>query len=154
VYSWVQRTHSLPVQYSTSLVITSALQFLSWHKWRQIPLTFYKGMASFALVYASKHWTVNRSKIKTKSAEMRFLSSVAGYTLLDKKRTGRGKSEAIPVTGLGGTIRLRDVEAPTFSTKSAHRWRWGCQPHAPAALYPQQVSWYSFPLEAESTPGP
>jgi hypothetical protein len=34
------------------------------------------------------------------------------------------------------------------------RRRWGCQPYAPAALYPQEVSWYSFLLEAESTPGP
>jgi hypothetical protein len=23
-----------------------------------------------------------------------------------------------------------------FSKQSAHRWRWGCQPYAPAALYP------------------
>jgi hypothetical protein len=28
------------------------------------------------------------------------------------------------------------------------------QPYAPAALYPQEYSWYSFLLEAESTPGP
>jgi hypothetical protein len=33
-------------------------------------------------------------------------------------------------------IGLWDVEAPTFSIQSAHRWRWGCQPYAPAALYP------------------
>jgi hypothetical protein len=51
------------------------------------------------------------------------------------------------------TIGLRDVEAPTFSRQSAHRWRWGCQPYAPAYLYPQEDSWYSFLLEAESTPG-
>jgi hypothetical protein len=30
----------------------------------------------------------------------------------------------------------------------------GCQPYAPTALYPQEDSWYSFQLEAESTPGP
>jgi hypothetical protein len=29
-------------------------------------------------------------------------------------------------------IGLWDVEAPTFSRQSAHRWRWGCQPDAPA----------------------
>jgi hypothetical protein len=28
------------------------------------------------------------------------------------------------------------VETPTFSRQSAHRWRWECQPYAPAALYP------------------
>jgi hypothetical protein len=33
-------------------------------------------------------------------------------------------------------IRLWNVEAPTFSREMAHRWRWGCQPYAPAALYP------------------
>jgi hypothetical protein len=33
-------------------------------------------------------------------------------------------------------IGLWDVEAPTFSRQSAHRCRWGCQPYAPAALYP------------------
>jgi hypothetical protein len=49
---------------------------------------------------------------------------------------------------------LWDVEAPTFSIQSAHRWRWGCQPYAPPALYPQEQSWYSFLLEAESIPGP
>jgi hypothetical protein len=41
-----------------------------------------------------------------------------------------------------------------FSRQSAHRWRWGCQPYAPDALYPQEDSWYSFLSEAESTPGP
>jgi hypothetical protein len=51
-------------------------------------------------------------------------------------------------------IELWEVEAPTFSRQSAHRWRWGCQPYAPAALYPQKDSWYSFLLEAESIPGP
>jgi hypothetical protein len=29
-------------------------------------------------------------------------------------------------------IFLWDVEAPTFSRQLAHRWRWGCQPYAPA----------------------
>jgi hypothetical protein len=49
-------------------------------------------------------------------------------------------------------IGFWDVEAPTFSRQSAHRWRW-CQAYALAALYPQEDSWYSFLLEAESTPG-
>jgi hypothetical protein len=34
------------------------------------------------------------------------------------------------------SIGLWDVEAPTFSRQSAHRWRWSCQPYAAAALYP------------------
>jgi hypothetical protein len=48
---------------------------------------------------------------------------------------------------------LWDVEAPTFSRQSAHRWRWGCQPYAPAAVYPQEDTLYSFLFEAESTVG-
>jgi hypothetical protein len=55
-------------------------------------------------------------------------------------------------------IGLWYVEAPTFCRKSARRRRWGRQPYAPAgrpaALYPQEDSWCSFLLEAESTPGP
>jgi len=30
----------------------------------------------------------------------------------------------------------------------------GCQPYAPAAFTPRKYSWYSFLLEAASTPGP
>jgi len=30
----------------------------------------------------------------------------------------------------------------------------GCQPYAPAAFTPRKCCWYSFLLEAESTPGP
>jgi hypothetical protein len=51
-------------------------------------------------------------------------------------------------------LGLRDVEAPTFFRHSAHRWRQGCQDYAPAAFYHQENSWYSFLLEAESTPRP
>jgi hypothetical protein len=52
-------------------------------------------------------------------------------------------------------IGLWGVEAPTFSRQSAHRWRWGCQPHMPADRpFPQEVSWYWFLLGAKWTPGP
>jgi hypothetical protein len=33
-------------------------------------------------------------------------------------------------------IGLWDVEDPTFSRQSAHRWQWDCQPYAPAVIYP------------------
>jgi hypothetical protein len=39
---------------------------------------------------------------------------------------------------------LWDVKAPTFSRQSAHRWQWGCQLYAPAALYPQEVPGTDF----------
>jgi hypothetical protein len=44
--------------------------------------------------------------------------------------------------------------APMFSRQSVNSWRWGYQPYAPAAFYPQKDSWYSFLLEDKSTPGP
>jgi hypothetical protein len=51
-------------------------------------IKFYKIMAVPMLTHASKNWTINRSdKKKTESAEMKFLRSVAGYTLLDQKRS-------------------------------------------------------------------
>jgi hypothetical protein len=34
------------------------------------------------------------------------------------------------------------------------RWRWGCQPCAPATLYSQEDPWCSFLLDTESTPEP
>jgi hypothetical protein len=40
-----------------------------------------------------------------------------------------------------------------LSGQSTHRCLWG-QHYAPAALYPQEDSWYLFLVEAESTPGP
>jgi hypothetical protein len=50
-------------------------------------------------------------------------------------------------------IGLWDVKDPTLSRQSAHRWRWGCQAHAPAALYSSETFFwcfrYSFLLEAE-----
>jgi len=36
----------------------------------------------------------------------------------------------------------------------AHQGGKGCQPYAPAAFTPRKYSWYSFLLEAKSTPGP
>jgi hypothetical protein len=36
-------------------------------------------------------------------------------------------------------IGLWDVETPTFPVHSAHKLRWGCQPYAPAVLYPPEI---------------
>jgi hypothetical protein len=47
------------------------------------------------------------------------------------------KRKAGPVTGRGRRpIGLCDFEDPTVSRHSAHRWRRGCHPYTPAALYP------------------
>jgi hypothetical protein len=51
------------------------------------------------------------------------------------KRIKRGKRWNYPYSRSWRPTGLWDIEAPTFSRQSAHRWRWGCQPYAPAALY-------------------
>jgi hypothetical protein len=42
---------------------------------------------------------------------------------------------------------------PTFPRQSTHRWRWGCQPYAPSALFPSE-RFLVFLSEAEPTPRP
>jgi hypothetical protein len=45
-------------------------------------------MAVPMLTYANENWKINRAdKKKIESAEMEFLCPVAGYTLLDQKRS-------------------------------------------------------------------
>jgi hypothetical protein len=51
-------------------------------------------MAVPMLTYANENWTINRlDKNKIESAEMKFLRSVSGYTLLDQKRSTDTRSE-------------------------------------------------------------
>ena len=50
-----------------------------------------------------------------------------------------------PVTGL---------DRPRGFQEQQQRMVVGCQPYIPAAFTPRKYSWYSFLLEAESTPGP
>jgi hypothetical protein len=60
----------------------------------------------------------------------------------EESRNRPGVTQRVP-GGLGSQISM------TFG-----KWRWWCQPHAPAAFTPRRCSWYSFSLRAESTPGP
>jgi hypothetical protein len=48
-------------------------------------------------------------------------------------REVKSKSWSCPCNGLWWPVRLWDVEAPTFSRQSAHRWQWGCQRYAPTS---------------------
>jgi hypothetical protein len=61
--------------------------------------------------------------------------------------------KSIPLQALRGPEGSRRLRLPEF--KIIDTWRWqGCQPCAPAAFTPKKYFWYSFLLEAESTPGP
>ena len=63
-------------------------------------------------------------------------------------------------TGHVGPEGSRRVKAPSFRDNGTVMVV-GCQPYAPAAFTPRSIpsddrkhTWYSFLLEAESTPGP
>jgi hypothetical protein len=59
----------------------------------------------------------------------------------------------IPLQAWTGREGSRRWRLPDFKTVGTWRWE-GCQLYAPAAFTPRKHSWYSFLLEAESTPGP
>jgi len=63
-----------------------------------------------------------------------------------------GKGKAVPLQARRGQEGSRKLRFPDFMTTA--QMVVGCQPYAPAAFTPKKYSWYSFLLEAESTPGP
>jgi hypothetical protein len=50
------------------------------------------------------------------------------------------KSNPIPATGRGGLWGCEMSRIPTFYRQWTHRWRLGCQPYTPAALYTHKSS--------------
>jgi hypothetical protein len=75
-------------------------------------LKFYKIMAVSMLTYASENWTINLSdKKKIESAEIKFLRSVAGCTVLDQKRNTDIRSE-LKIFNL--TERIKKIGMDTF----------------------------------------
>jgi hypothetical protein len=48
---------------------------------------------------------------------------------------------------------FQEVKVPRLHDNGTGWWK-GCQPYSPAAFTPRKCSWYSFLLEAESSPGP
>ena len=59
-----------------------------------------------------------------------------------------------PITGLDRPLGFQDVEAHRFLTQSAHEGGKVVSPTHRPPLPPRKYCWYSFPLKAESTPGP
>jgi len=62
------------------------------------------------------------------------------------------KGKAIPLQAQKGPEASRKLRFKDFVTTAQDGGRF--QPYAPAAFTPKKCSWYSFLLEAESTPGP
>jgi hypothetical protein len=70
------------------------------------------------------------------------------HDLSKHQKTMIGKGKAIPFQDWTGPEGSRRLRLPDFKTIGTLRWQ-GFQPYAPAAW---RYSWYSFLLEAESTP--
>jgi hypothetical protein len=64
------------------------------------------------------------------------------------------KGKAIPVTGGGGPQGCETSRLPHYLDNLLTDGGEVSFTRPPAALYPQEDSWYSFLLEAQSTPGP
>jgi len=62
------------------------------------------------------------------------------------------KVKVIPLQAWSGPEGSRKLRFPDFMTTAQSGGK-VCQPYAPAAFTPSKCSWYSFLLEAESTPG-
>jgi len=60
------------------------------------------------------------------------------------------KGKAVPLQAWSGPEDSRKLRFPDFVITAQD----GGRSYAPAAFTPRKYSWYSFVLEAESTPGP
>jgi hypothetical protein len=60
--------------------------------------------------------------------------------------------KAVPLQAWSGPEGSRNLRFPDYMTTAQDGGK--VQPYAPAAFTPRKYSWYSFLLEAESTPGP
>jgi len=63
------------------------------------------------------------------------------------------KRKAVPLQVFSGTEGSRKLRFPDFMTTAQDSGK-VVSLYAPAAFTPKKYSWYSFLLEAESTPGP
>jgi hypothetical protein len=65
----------------------------------------------------------------------------------------KGKGKAVPLQAWSGPEGSRKLRFPDFMTMAEDGGK-AVKPYAPAAFAPRKNTWYSFLLEAESTPGP
>jgi len=63
------------------------------------------------------------------------------------------KGKAVPLQARSGPEGSRKLRFPDFVTTAQDRGKVVSLTHRPP-LHPRKYSWYSFLLEAESTPGP
>jgi len=86
----------------------------------------------------------------TDASVVNFVFFLSVYGSLISVQT---KVKANPLQAWTGPEVSRRFRFPDFKTIDTWRWK-GCQLCTLAAFTPRKYSWYSFLLEAESTPGP
>ena len=82
------------------------------------------------------------------------MSDIINFISLITKFKADNKCESYPYTGLDSPWGFQEVRAPRISRQSAHEGDKVVSPTRRPPFSPRKYSWYSFLLEAESTPGP
>ena len=67
--------------------------------------------------------------------------------------SGKGKGKGVPLQAFSGPEGSRKLRFPDFMTAAQDGGKVVSPTHQPP-LPPRKYTWYSFLLEAESTPGP
>ena len=67
---------------------------------------------------------------------------------------GKGKGKAVPLQAWSGPEGSRKLRFPDFMTTTQEGGKVVSLTVRKAAFTPRKSSWYSFLLEAESSPGP
>jgi hypothetical protein len=92
-------------------------------------------VTEFMLVASCGRWTLPRYPVNGGLGEAQSWPwSGGGNLTFVSQLITRHFFKSYPCNRPWRPIGLWDVEVPTFSRQPAHRWRWGCQPYAPAAL--------------------
>ena len=98
------------------------------------------------------NWSAKASSSSSAAAKVGVVVVLVQWQYYNSSSSSSSKKSS-PVTGLEWPRGFQDVKVPRFHDNGTGWWQ-GCQPYAPAAFTPRKYIWYSFLLEAESTPGP
>ena len=138
-----------------AIVVTEVIHSLGKATFKT-PATIYMAVSVTMVSNLVDEWQVNELRRWRSS----LLGHVTGLLQAPQLTAGvllpqsvRGKSKAVPLQAWTGPEGSRRLRLPDFKTIGTWRW-WGCQPYAPANFTPRKYSWYSFLLQAESTPRP
>jgi hypothetical protein len=96
-----------------------------------------RSQSLYRLRYPDQRWTEIILFNEHLDINIIFLDIIDRHKLLHLKKVKGKVRYRYPCYRPWRPIGLREVEAPTLLRQTANRWRQGCQPCAPAALYPQ-----------------